>query len=751
MVDNPYRHRRSSVMELNEAAHPYLLAILRRLLPDGHLEGAEYVAHNPRRDDRSIGSFKFNTLNQVWADFATEDRGRGIVSFVAFLHALTRCEAVARVRRMLSHGEDAMSEDDIFRPLTAEERVGTEPAAGRSGSDRGRQRVPIVPVPDDAPALDYRHPIHGTPSAVWAYCDHDGALLGYVARWDIVGEDGTARKVVRPLTHRAREGAPPSWGVGGMPGRLPLYRLPELLARSAAPVIVCEGEPTADAAGQLFPDYVCTTSAQGARSADRTDWAPLAGRRVWLAADNDDPGRAYVAAVAQKLEELGCEVGVLDWPAHLTVRDGEIVAREGDVPAGFDLADAVAEGWTAEHINTLMSDHALFVHPHPWSQAAAPDDDRGDVFGLDPEVGLFRIDPANGRRSWICSPIEVLAYARDPGDDHWGLHVRVRNPDGAWLEWIMPRSMLAGNGLELRQRLFELGLQLAPGADARFALQEYFNMARPSERLRCVTRVGWCNDVFVLPDRSFGETSETIRLQSPSAVLHAYNIAGTLDDWQVEIGRYCIGNARLIFAVGCAFAAPLLRPLEAEPGGFHLRGASSTGKTSALCVAGSVCGGGAGAGFCRSWRATANGLEGVAALHNDLLLCLDEMGEASGHDVGEAVYLLMNGTGKARANRTGALRRIADWRTLVLSTGEVTFADRLREVGRSARAGQEVRLVDLPADAGAGLGLFEHLHSFAAPAALADHLRQAAGGFTGRRFGPFSNSSPPPLRTSSRS
>jgi uncharacterized protein (DUF927 family) len=67
----------------------------------------------------------------------------------------------------------------------------------------------------------------------------------------------------------------------------------------------------------------------------------------------------------------------------------------------------------------------------------------------------------------------------------------------------------------------------------------------------------------------------------------------------------------------------------------------------------------------------------------------------------------------------------------------VALADKMAEAGRRTRAGQEVRLADIPADAGCGLGIFEELHDFTDPAALADHLRQATGQHYGhaiRRF-----------------
>ena len=92
------------------------------------------------------------------------------------------------------------------------------------------------------------------------------------------------------------------------------------------------------------------------------------------------------------------------------------------------------------------------------------------------------------------------------------------------------------------------------------------------------------------------------------------------------------GNSRLVFALSVAFAGALPALVGEESGGFHFRGASSSGKTTALKVAASVWG--HPSEYPRLWRATANGLEGLAALHNDGLLILDELSQIDPHEAG---------------------------------------------------------------------------------------------------------------------
>lgn len=91
------RHDRLDFAAVNAAALPALPALLVRWLPKGRVEGREYVARNPRRADRHLGSFKVNLRTGRWADFATGDRGGDPVSLAAYLFGLSQLEAGRRL------------------------------------------------------------------------------------------------------------------------------------------------------------------------------------------------------------------------------------------------------------------------------------------------------------------------------------------------------------------------------------------------------------------------------------------------------------------------------------------------------------------------------------------------------------------------------------------------------------------------------------------------------------------------------
>ncbi|MBB3190656.1 DUF927 domain-containing protein [Halomonas cerina] len=323
---------------------------------------------------------------------------------------------------------------------------------------------------------------------------------------------------------------------------------------------------------------------------------------------------------------------------------------------------------------------------------------------------------------WICSPIECLAATHDERHDNHGLLLRFKPPYGPWRQWAMPLELLSGSGEEMRRELMRMGVRISP--DGFKPLHRWASQCRPEEVVVAATRVGWHHVeealAFVMPRRTIaqGELARRITFQSEVAGQDDYATAGSLESWRAHIGRLCSGNPLGVLAVSSALAGPLLHLCHRQTAGIHLVGDSSNGKTTWLEVAASVWGG---PDFKRTWRATGNGLEGVAAALSDTALILDEIGEADGREIGATIYALGNGTGKARASRTGTARRPHRWRIAVLSSGERTLAAHMSEAGKRPHAGQAVRLLDIPAKR--AHGAFDTLHHLADGRAFADHLK----------------------------
>lgn len=330
---------------------------------------------------------------------------------------------------------------------------------------------------------------------------------------------------------------------------------------------------------------------------------------------------------------------------------------------------------------------------------------------------------------WLCSELRVSAQTRDARNGDWGRFLEWQDNDGNPHHWAMPLELLEGDGSDVRRELASKGLSIAPSTNARNLLAAYIKVWPVDARARCVERLGWHDDVFVTPTAAIGASNERIVFQNNHAIELATTLAGTAAQWRDFVAALARGNSRLMFALSCAFAGPLLKLVGEDSGGFHLRGGSSTGKSTALKVASSVWG--HPLRFVRTWRLTTNGLEGLAVLHNDSILILDELSQVDPGAAGDAAYMLANGQGKARANRNGQAKATQHWRELFLSAGEESLSAIMERAGKKANAGQDIRLAEIEADAGAGLGLFEELHGYASPATLALALKDSAETYHG--------------------
>ena len=307
------------------------------------------------------------------------------------------------------------------------------------------------------------------------------------------------------------------------------------------------------------------------------------------------------------------------------------------------------------------------------------------------QPGVYYCGVTDGKNSppepidiWICSPVHIDAVTFDGQSNNFGRLLRFKPTIGKWRDWAMPMELLAGDGTQLRAELLAMGVELDPHK-ARKQLHHYILSKHPKRNIHCTLQVGWCGDSFVLPDAVIGPKSDAVIFQSGERGHEEHTQAGTLSGWREGIAAKAVGNPLLMLAISASFAGPLLHRRNSEGGGFHVVGDSSTGKTTLIEAACATWGG---SGFKRSWRSTANGMEGAAAMFNDCLLALDEISECDPREVGAIVYALGNGRGKQRASRSGSARGVTRWRCFVISSGERTIATSMEEGGHRAKAGR---------------------------------------------------------------
>lgn len=212
----------------------------------------------------------------------------------------------------------------------------------------------LMPVPEEAPRPQLRHPRHGQPAAHWEYRDTAGRLLGCVCRFSLDETDqrGKARKEFCPRVYTTS-----GWRWQGFPTPRPLYGLHKL-AENAAPslILLTEGEAKADALQSVLGPNVAVLGLHGGCAGVwKLDFTPLAGRRFVYWPDADAPGAGAALSVAETAGRAGA-AGV------------RIVVPPTGVRETWDAADAVKEGWDSDQLSALIQ---AAVSPAEFGKVAA--------------------------------------------------------------------------------------------------------------------------------------------------------------------------------------------------------------------------------------------------------------------------------------------------------------------------------------------------------------------------------------------
>lgn len=359
-----------------------------------------------------------------------------------------------------------------------------------------------------------------------------------------------------------------------------------------------------------------------------------------------------------------------------------------------------------------------------------------DYVGPDMSVEFIETQGAVTKHIDLCGPLRIRGTTQDARTGDFGVLVSIQDRNGAWRDVTIEQAALIGDGEKWLQPLLASGLRLTGMRLRADALRRLLHQVGNSRRVMTYDQCGWLpGHVFAFPDGVIGDTKGTsFYWRGDDEGKRVFATKGTLDDWKEKVAKPCSGNSRFMFTISAALAAPLLEPLDIESGGFHLVGGSSCGKTTALRCAASVFGE---PSYINTWRGTSNGAEGLAYRHNHTLLAIDEIGQARDREIGSTIYMIANEREAARKNKQSELRAIRSWKTLFLSTGEMTIAEKVEAAGGKSTGGQAVRAVDIAADAGKGLGAFDRVPPGVKAATFSNTLKAATAanyGTAGRAF-----------------
>ena len=251
--------------------------------------------------------------------------------------------------------------------------------------------------------------------------------------------------------------------------------------------------------------------------------------------------------------------------------------------------------------------------------------------------------------------------------------------DGKWKELQPTEKAIVFN----HRKLVDLANSDLPVTSQNAAgLVEYFDAFAAANEINfpleySVPRCGWYTlngkDCFVDPRRLCSLTNEekkiSVIVDSLSQFAKSLHKVGKLDNWK-KIYKLTKKFPVARIMIAAAIAPILLKILGERNFLLYICAPTRAGKTTALYLAASAVGSDK---MIRSFDATKNGLAGAAADVNDFAFLVDEKQVADSklkEQFDTLVYALANGLGRTKLNKDSTLRKLQDWRTIAVMTGE---------------------------------------------------------------------------------
>lgn len=586
------------------------------------------------------------------------------------------------------------------RILTAEHRQHLASSAIDSAELAEAQVYSETERVNIARLLGRSHPLPGGSAIVFPFYEPDAeAPYGYRIRPD--------HPRVAPDKHAIKyDQASRAQGVSNLVYFPPRARARRAYRELVADLYSVEGEKKALVLDQLGYACVGLTGVWNWLDGDRERAAgdalhPLilkhvsfAGRRCIIVFDQDARTNGHVMKAARRLAGAYYAAGAAEVlfvcpPDHQASKgiDDYFAAFGADAThALLGSAEPLSPADPTEIRDRALSDYAVCEGAPVPEGYVIP---RG--YMIAPDTGL--VTAVMGERTVEVSTAPILIVRRfvdrDVNEEFVDLTFR---RFGAWSSATVTRRALT----DPRAMVTELAPVGAPmhSGHSKNLLQWFARLELVNEqRLAPVTvtnHTGWRGPTAFMHDALIAPTTPDAGVVVPGILLRravgALRARGALELHLSALRAFWIASPSARMLICAALAAPLLRPLD-EPGfAIHLFGDTNTGKSSMLRAAASVFGDPqTGAGWCGTWNISPSAAEARAAMFNDLPQCFDEVGVAGAEHVQKLIYTIIGGEGRARASRDGTMRGVSQWRTIVLSTGEITLADEGMASGAQAR------------------------------------------------------------------
>ncbi|WP_023639908.1 TOPRIM and DUF927 domain-containing protein [Dickeya zeae] len=452
-------------------------------------------------------------------------------------------------------------------------------------------------------------------------------------------------------------------------------------------VIIAEGLATALSVHRMRPEALTLAAIDAGNMVPvakvmRTRYASA---RIILAADNDinpetpNAGKDWAEKAARAVN------GQVALPPTNEKADWDDYRQQYGLMAATQAFAASLYSPPADEPDSSKPTHSDPLKPHVQSR-------RDGVFWITPKVDKESGEIINNE-SWLCSPLAVVGIGRDDKDQY--LIMRWR-PIGATADTTQAIPLADIGEREGWRTLKNGGVNVTTKNSLRAILADWLQRSAARDIWHIAHATGWQCGAYLMPDGEIiGTPDRPVLFSGRSAAAAGYTVSGTAEGWRDTVARLAGGNYAMMTGIAAALAAPLIGLVGADGFGIHFYEQSSAGKTTTASVATSLYGN---PELLRlTWYGTALGLANEAAAHNDALMPLDEVGQgADPVSVAQAAYALFNGVGKLQGAKEGGNRELKRWRTVAISTGEMDLETFIASVGRKTKAGQLVRLLNIP-------------------------------------------------------
>ncbi len=441
-------------------------------------------------------------------------------------------------------------------------------------------------------------------------------------------------------------------------GKLILYgdwRLPEI--RKMGLAILVEGESDTHTLWYLkFP----ALGVPGAANFNARMVPKLQGLKLYIHQEPDQGGQTFVGKICRVLKEEGFTGEVYSWsceqfgvkdPSDLYLKEGAEEAIK-KIHSAMNAAEKINFDDLASSIPGAIKDAPVnLIPPDGWMYR---------------ENGVFRRYQKKGMALVCRTPVLLTRRLKniDTGDEK--IEVSFKR-DGKWIRSVYPRSTVFTSKSIIS--LADLGCTVT-SENARqmvsylSALEaENFDIIPTAES---TSTLGWKPGGRFLPGH---EKNLVLDVRPPmDRLAGACHTKGSFNDWKEAMAPHR-SRAKFRFVMAASFAAPLLKITGQRNYIVNNWGNSLGGKTAALKAALSVWGDPE--RLMVNFNATKVALERMAGFFNDMPVGIDERQLAGkNEDLGNIVYMIASGTGRARGDKTGGLQANSTWRTIGLTTGE---------------------------------------------------------------------------------